>query len=105
MRSRRGIVYWRGAVGVTTPIEGEQTMTPSTMVRQTITPEAVECIEQLGMQAEFEQMIEYIRQHMSGLRHIQVTLSPPYDTADYDHIVIDALRDPAVQDTEDSTRK
>ncbi len=79
-------------------------MTISTTVPLVITPEADQYIEQLGTRAEFEQMIDYIRQHVSGLRHIWVILEPPYDTGDEDQVVIKALRDPAVATINDPTK-
>ncbi len=46
----------------------------------------------LGMQAEFEQMLEYIRANVPDLVGIAVSLHEPYDTGDEDIVVIDAIR-------------
>jgi hypothetical protein len=45
----------------------------------TVTPEAAAYIAALGMQKEFEQMLEHARQTIPGLRNIQVTLQPAHD--------------------------
>jgi hypothetical protein len=79
-------------------------MTPSTTVPLTITPDATAYIEQLGTRAEFEQMIDYIRQHVSGLRSLEVEIQPPYDTGNEDQVIIHALRDAAVADPNDPTK-
>lgn len=66
-----------------------------------ITPEADEHIERLGMRSEFEQMLEYIRGHFAGLRRIEVTLEPPYDTGGDDCVSILAFRDPEMDMIDD----
>jgi hypothetical protein len=48
----------------------------------------------LGMQAEFERMLEYARQVLLGLQRIDVVLEPPYDTGDDDCVLLQALHGP-----------
>jgi hypothetical protein len=65
--------------------------TPST-VPVTITAEAAAHVAELGMQAEFERMLEHARQVIPGLKRLEVELQPPYDTGDEPAVVILALQ-------------
>ncbi len=78
-------------------------MSRLTTVPVMIPDEAAAHIRQLGMQAEFEQMLEHTRQTVSGLRRIEVTLEPPYDTGNEDGIWIQAIRDRAARVENDRT--
>ncbi len=74
-------------------------MSVLTTVPLTIEPEAAARIAELGMQAEFEQMLEHTRQVVPNLDRINVTLALPYDTGDEPGIIIEAMRnDPYVGD-------
>ena len=55
-------------------------MSASTDIPLTITPEAAARIAELGMQNEFEQMIEHTRQVVPALAAIEVVRELPYDT-------------------------
>jgi hypothetical protein len=55
-------------------------MSEATNVPVTIEPEAAARVAELGLQAEFEQMLEQVRKTVRGLRQIEVTLRDRYDT-------------------------
>ena len=57
----------------------------------TVSPEAQSRLNFLGLHAEFERMLDYVRQNMPGLRSIDVVLEPPYDTGGDDVILIQPL--------------
>jgi hypothetical protein len=67
-------------------------MSTVTTIPLIVDQEAAEHIAQLGMQAEFERMIEYTRQTVPGLQHIHVWLQPPYDTGDDLGVIIEITR-------------
>src|SRR5437667_12867683 len=54
----------------------------------TITPEATAHVAELGMQREFEQMLEHTLQTVPGLRSIEVTLEYNPETGDDPRVVI-----------------
>jgi hypothetical protein len=56
-------------------------MNPTT-IPVTITPEAAARVAELGMQREFEMMLDYVRQISPGLRSVEADLRLPYDTGD-----------------------
>jgi hypothetical protein len=70
-------------------------MATATSVPIIIDREAAAQVAELGMQAEFEQMLEHTRQTVPELRRIEVILVPAYDTDDDAGIVIQAMRCPA----------
>ncbi len=45
-----------------------------------VDPEAAARVAELGMQAEFEQMLDYTRRAVPDLRRIDVEVAWPYDT-------------------------
>src|SRR5260370_14628509 len=57
-----------------------------------IEPEASARVAELGMQKEFELMLEHARQAIPELLQLHVTLEPPYDTGDEPRVVTEALR-------------
>jgi hypothetical protein len=63
-------------------------MTRTTTVPLTVTPEAAAYVTELGMQREFEQMLEHTRQTVPGLRSIRVTLEFNPETDDAPGVVI-----------------
>jgi hypothetical protein len=67
---------------------------PATTIPLTIEPEAAAHIAELGMQTEFEQMLEHTRQTLPGLHSIRVWLADPYDTGDESGVVIQPTIDP-----------
>jgi hypothetical protein len=67
-------------------------MAEVTPIPVTIEPEAAARIAELGMQAEFEQMLEHARQVVPALQRIDVQLALPYDTGDETRIIIQATR-------------
>ena len=70
-------------------------MTPTTTIPFTITDEAVEYIRSLGLQKEFEQIIEFTKQFVPGLLRLDVRVQPPYDMGGPDGIIIGGMmRDP-----------
>lgn len=56
----------------------------------TIAPEVHAYVAELGMQAEFEQMLEHIRQNVAHLGAIVVSVMEPYDAGDVPHVIFDA---------------
>jgi hypothetical protein len=78
-------------------------MSIPTTIPVTVEPEAAARVAELGLQAEFEEMLEQVRQMVSKLRRIEVVLVPPYDTGDDPGIVIQAFRDMADRDEDDPT--
>src|SRR4051794_24974808 len=48
----------------------------------TVSPEAAARVAELGLQREFEQIVEHTRQTIPGLRRLEVTLAPAHDTGD-----------------------
>ena len=79
-------------------------MSAPTTIPVTVEPEAAERIAELGLQAEFERMLEHARRTISGLRRIDVVLVPAYDTGDDPGIVLRAFRDPACYAEDDPVR-
>lgn len=71
----------------------------------TVDPEAAELVAELGMQKEFEQMLEKARQMIPGLRRIHVEFAPPYDTGPDPSVLIEAYRDPSFCQPDDPTWK
>lgn len=69
-------------------------MSASVDVPLTITPEATARIAELGLQREFEQMIEHVRQVVPELKAIEVVRELPYDT-DSEPVSITAYSDEA----------
>jgi hypothetical protein len=71
----------------------------------TITPEAAEHVEKLGMQPELERMLEYLATQIPDVHRLDVVLYPPYDTDVGDKVVIEVIKslppgeelDPAVR--------
>ena len=63
-------------------------MATSTTVPLTVLPEAAARVAELGMQAEFERMLQHTRQTLPGLRSIRVYLAEPYDTDNEPRVVI-----------------
>ncbi len=55
-------------------------MSISTNVPVTITPEASARVDELGLRAELEQMLEHARQTVPDLTRIELTYLEPYDT-------------------------
>jgi hypothetical protein len=68
-------------------------MAPTTTIPVTVTPEASDYVDELGMRGQFEQMIEHTRRTMAGLRAIHVTLQPPYDLGGGPCVLIEATTD------------
>jgi hypothetical protein len=68
-------------------------MNSSTIIPVTITPEAAERLAELGMQVEFERMLEHTRQAVPGVRAIRVVLRPVYDCYENTGISIEAIVD------------
>jgi hypothetical protein len=78
-------------------------MQTHTAIPVTVTPEAADRVAELGLQTEFEHMLEHARQTIPGLQRIEVELAPPYDMGDEDRVRIQAFRDPATRTPEDRT--
>jgi hypothetical protein len=57
-----------------------------------VDPEASARVAELGMQKEFQLMLDHARQVIPELQQIHVTLEPPYDTGDEPRVVTEALR-------------
>jgi hypothetical protein len=72
--------------------------TDTTTVPVTMTPKAEAYIAELGMKEPCEQMLDYIRQNVSGLRSITVNLQEPYDLGPDPCVIFDVvMADPHVQ--------
>jgi hypothetical protein len=54
-------------------------MSSTSTIPVTVDQEAAAYVQELGMQAPFEQMLEHTRQTMPGLRAIHVEFQPAYD--------------------------
>jgi hypothetical protein len=57
----------------------------------TVTPEAAERIAELGVQAEFQQMVDRALQLVPAVKRIEVVLEPAYDTGDDPYLLIYAF--------------
>jgi hypothetical protein len=68
-------------------------MTAPTTAPLKIAPDAAAYVAELGMQPQFEQMLEHARQTIPGLRALDVTLQPPYDLGGGPCVVIDVTSD------------
>jgi|SRR5580704_16556335 hypothetical protein len=68
-------------------------MSTATTVPLSVAPEAASRIAELGLQDEFDQMLEHTRQVIPGLRSISVLLAPPYDTDDEPRVIIEPTMD------------
>jgi hypothetical protein len=62
-------------------------MTPTT-IPFTITDEAAAHIHQLGLEAEFERIIEHLKSYVPGIYRIWVELAPPYHTGEWAAVII-----------------
>ncbi len=63
-------------------------MNLKTTVPLTVTPEATAHVAELGMQREFEHMLQHALQTVPGLRSIEVTLEYNPETGDDPRVVI-----------------
>jgi hypothetical protein len=72
-------------------------MSPTPTVPVTMQPEAAARLAELGMQREYEQILEHALQTVPGLRSIEVQLALPYDTGDETTIVLEAIREGPAQ--------
>src|SRR4051794_17753734 len=72
------------------PYSGELIVSTVASIPMTISAEATAHVAQLGMQAEFERMVEHTRQTIPGLTRINVVVDPPYDEGDWPAVVIEA---------------
>src|SRR5208283_781537 len=71
----------------------EFSMATPTTIPVTILPEAAARIAELGMQREYDEMLQHALQAIPALRSIEVQLAPPYDTGDDPRVVIEATTD------------
>ena len=67
-------------------------MATTTTIPITVTEEAAARVAELGMQREFEQMLEHTVQTVPDLKSVEVILAPPYDTGDYPRVILEASR-------------
>jgi hypothetical protein len=83
-------------------------MSISTTVPASITPEAADRIAELGVSAQVERMLEYVRYHIPELARIEVVLNERYDEDAPPGIAIDAYSqrpfDPADRTDSDLSR-
>lgn len=68
-------------------------MSASTDIPLTIAPEAAARVAELGLQRELEQMIEHVREVVTGLVAIEVVIAECYDSRDETGVSIEAYRD------------
>jgi hypothetical protein len=64
--------------------------TTTTPVPVIITPEVSAYVAGLGMQTEFDRMLEYTRQNVADLGALHISLVGPYDDGDVPCVVFDA---------------
>ena len=65
----------------------------------TVTPEAAARVAELGMQREFEQMLEHGQQTVPALVAVEVELAEPYDTGDESSVLIQfIMKNPHLED-------
>jgi hypothetical protein len=57
----------------------------------------------LGLQAEYEQLLQHARETIPGLRQLNVELHPPYDTGIEDRVIIEAVCAPLAHGPDDRT--
>jgi hypothetical protein len=74
--------FHRRGAGEAVVLTSEPAMNAPTTVPVNVTPEAAARVAELGLNAEFRQLIEHILQTVSGLRHVDVDVSLPYDTGE-----------------------
>jgi hypothetical protein len=67
-------------------------MTASIAPPIVVTPEAAARVDQLGMKAQLESMLEHTCRTVPDLRRLRVVLEPPYDTGDEPYLTIEATR-------------
>ncbi len=65
-------------------------MADASTVPITVTPEAAERIAELGVQAEFQQMLDRAVQLVPALKRVEVVLEPAYDEGADPFVVIQA---------------
>lgn len=56
----------------------------------TVTPEAAAHVAELGLQREFEQMLEHLRQTVPDLLSIHVVLAEPCDAGETPRVIFEA---------------
>ncbi len=71
-------------------------MTTVAVIPTSISSEALNHIVKLGLQREFEQLLEYTKESVPGLQVIDVSLNSDPDGEDEPRVVIDALVDDSV---------
>jgi len=65
-----------------------------------ISPEAAARVAELGMQREFQQMLEHMRQTVPDLCAIEVTLDEPYEMGDEPRVILEAVKRGPYVDTD-----
>ncbi len=64
-------------------------MSATTTIPLEIQPQAAELVAEIGMQAEFEKMLDYLRNNVEGLTNLTVKWGDPCDTGVEPRIVIE----------------
>jgi hypothetical protein len=82
----------------------ELNMATTANVPITIAPEAAAHVAELGLQQEFEQMLEHTKQAVPGLRAINVILTYDPETGDDPRIIIEALKPQPARPEEDTSQ-
>jgi hypothetical protein len=72
-------------------------MSAVTAIPLTVEPEAAAHVAELGMQGEFEKMLEHIRQVVPGLCRINVRLWVPEDFDDDPRVTFEGVRNSPVE--------
>jgi hypothetical protein len=78
-------------------------MDTATTVPVTVQPEAAALVKELGYEVPYEQMLDYIRRHVPGLRRIAVTYGDVYAPGEWPAVIFEVYRDPATNGLEDRT--
>jgi hypothetical protein len=89
--------------GPTPRIERRFVMDTATVVPVTVQPEAAALVAELGYETAYEQMLDYIRHNVAGLRRIAVTYGDVYEPGEWPAIIFEVYRDPATNGLEDRT--
>jgi hypothetical protein len=82
----------------------ELNMATTANVPITIAPEAAAHVADLGLQREFEQMLEHAKQTVPGLRAINVILTYDPETGDDPRVIIEAMIPEPARPEEDTTQ-
>src|SRR5262249_45380205 len=70
-----------------------------------IAADAAAHVAALGLQTDFERMLNHAQATIPGLQKLDATLAEPYDTGEEMTVLLRALRDPASRASNDHARR